>query len=336
MRNEASAAPLLSVRGLTVSFPRMKKAVSVVEDVSFDVASGEIVGLVGESGSGKSITARSLLRLVPPPGRITAGEILFRGRDIRRMNGNQVRDLRGADIAMVFQDPTTSLNPVLQIGTQIAETMRLHRKIEPATIKSRVHDLLALVGIPAAAERAHAYPHEFSGGMRQRAIIAMALANKPALIVADEPTTALDVTVQAQIVALLRDLNRQSGSSVLMITHNIALVARLCERMIVMYSGRIVEEGPVKALLAAPQHPYTWLLLRSMPTFAQTRAQPLLAITGQPPDPADRPTGCAFQPRCPFAVSKCLTEEPPLEAIGEARSVRCWVQMRNLDTSARP
>ncbi len=223
----------------------------------------------------------------------------------------------------------TSLNPVLTIGAQVAEVMQLHRRIPAKDVTARTVALLKQVGIPGAERRIHAYPHEFSGGMRQRAMIAMALANNPALLIADEPTTALDVTVQAQIVDLLRSLNAELGTAVLLITHNVALVARLCQRMIVLYAGRIVEEGPVPALFASPQHPYTWSLLRSVPGFGARRGTRLTAIAGQPPEPRDRAAGCKFQPRCPFRIERCGTEEPPLAPVAPQQLVRCWVLMRN-------
>ena len=326
---DPGADPLLSVEGLQTSFPGPSGPIPVVDGISFVVGRGEIVAMVGESGSGKSITALSLLRLVPHPGRITAGMIRFRGAEVTAMHGAALRDLRGGDVAMVFQDPMTSLNPVLTIGAQIAEGMQLHRRIPARDVAARTVALLKQVGIPGAERRIRAYPHEFSGGMRQRAMIAMALANNPALLIADEPTTALDVTVQAQIVDLLRSLNAELGTAVLLITHNVALVARLCQRMIVLYAGRIVEEGPVPALFAAPQHPYTWSLLRSVPGFGGRRSARLTAIAGQPPEPRDRIAGCKFQPRCPCRIERCKTEEPPLALVAPQQQARCWVLMRN-------
>ena len=321
----AEVPPLLSVEGLTTRFP----GAAVVEDLSFTVGAGEIVAMVGESGSGKSITALSIMRLVPQPGRISAGRVMFRGRDVCTMPGQALREMRGSDIAMVFQDPMTSLNPVLSVGQQIGEAMRLHRQIPARDVDARIVALLRQVGIPAPEKRVKSYPHEFSGGMRQRVMIAMALANNPALLIADEPTTALDVTVQAQIVALLRSLNREMGTAVLLITHNVALVARLCQRMVVMYAGRVVEEGTTLALFAAPQHPYTWSLLRSVPSAEGRPGTRLVAIAGQPPDPRERGTGCKFQPRCPFRIDRCAVEEPPLVEVAPQQQARCWVLMRN-------
>jgi peptide/nickel transport system ATP-binding protein len=324
----------LAVEGLTTSFPSESGALHVVENLSFSMEPGEIVAMVGESGSGKSITALSILRLVPQPGQISAGRVMFRGRDICTMPAEALRDMRGNDIAMVFQDPMTSLNPVLSVGQQIGEAMRLHRRIPARDVAARSVALLQQVGIPAPEQRLKSYPHEFSGGMRQRVMIAMALANNPALLIADEPTTALDVTVQAQIVALLRMLNSELGTAVLLITHNVALVARLCQRMVVMYAGRVVEEGTTLALFAAPQHPYTWSLLRSVPGAEGRRGTRLVAIAGQPPDPRERAAGCKFQPRCPFRIERCATEEPALVEVAPQQQARCWVLMRNTPEQA--
>jgi peptide/nickel transport system ATP-binding protein len=326
--------PLLAVEGLRASFPGPAGPVHVVEDVSFSIAPGELVAMVGESGSGKSITALSLLRLVPRPGRITAGTISFRGNDVRGMSQRALRDMRGSDIAMVFQDPMTSLNPVLSVGDQIAEAMQLHRAVPAREVPARTITLLRQVGIPGAEKRVRAYPHEFSGGMRQRVMIAMALANNPALLIADEPTTALDVTVQAQIVSLLKRLNADLNTAVLLITHNVALVARLCRRMIVMYAGRIVEEGPTEALFSSPQHPYTWSLLRAVPSVDGTRGTRLVTVPGQPPDPRERDKGCKFEPRCPFRIPRCAQEEPPLAEVALHQHARCWVLMRNTRETA--
>jgi peptide/nickel transport system ATP-binding protein len=295
-----------------------------------------MVAIVGESGSGKSVTARSILRLVPHPGRIRRGKIMFQGRDILRMSPARVRQLRGRAISMVFQDPMTSLNPVLRVGQQIGEAISLHARAAASEIQRRVLDLLKRVGIAGTAERARSYPHEYSGGMRQRAMIAMGVANSPALLIADEPTTALDVTIQDQIIALMRELNRDSGTAILLITHNVALVASLCSRVIVMYAGRIVEEGPTDAIFNTPQHPYTWSLLRSVPRIDTAGKERLLAIRGQPPNPRDLPTGCKFHPRCPFAVARCAESEPTLENVGERHAARCWVLMRNVPNEALP
>jgi oligopeptide/dipeptide ABC transporter ATP-binding protein len=331
-----SVEPLLSVQGIVVEFGETQEEhFRAVDRVSLEVAHGEVVAVVGESGSGKSVTARSILRLVPYPGRVRAGKIMFEGHDILRMSSARVRQLRGQRIAMVFQDPMTSLNPVRRIGTQIAEAIWLHARLPASVIAGRVLELLRGVGIPSSRERARNYPHEYSGGMRQRAMIAIGVANSPALLIADEPTTALDVTVQDQIIALLRELNRKSGTAILLITHNVALVASLCSRVVVMYAGRVVEEGPTEAIFNAPQHPYTWSLLRSVPRIDRAEKERLLAIRGQPPNPRDLPDGCKFHPRCPFAIARCRESEPPLEQVGAAQKARCWVLMRNVPEEAR-
>ena len=307
--------PVLSVKDLRVSFP----AATVVEGVSFDVMPGEIVGVVGESGSGKSMTAKSVLRLLPKTATL-AGSVRFRGDEVLAMSPAEIRAMRGALVSMVFQDPMTSFNPVLRIGDQIAEAMTLHQRLPRRTVRERVTGLLERVGIGQAAHRARAYPHEFSGGMRQRALTAMAVANGPALLIADEPTTALDVTVQDQILELMRDLNGKSGTAILLITHNIAVVASLCHRLIVMYAGQVVEDGPTEQVLSAPRHPYTWSLLQSVPRLDRA-ADRLVAIKGQPPDPATPLPGCRFAPRCPWVETRCTDREPPLED-----GVRCCVR----------
>jgi oligopeptide/dipeptide ABC transporter ATP-binding protein len=324
--------PVLSIRDLSVRFPRRAApAVTVVDGVGFDVGPGEIVGIVGESGSGKSMTARSVLRLLPKAADVS-GSIRFRGGEILQMTETEIRDLRGALVSMVFQDPMTSFNPVLRVGDQIGEAIAIHDRRNGKPLRDRVAKLMTLVGINA--DRARAYPHEFSGGMRQRALTAMAVANGPALLIADEPTTALDVTVQDQVLRLLRDLNERSGTAILLITHNIAVVASLCRRVIVMYAGRVVEDGPTDQVLSAPQHPYTWSLLQSVPRLDRA-AERLTAIKGQPPDPATPVAGCKFQPRCPWAGARCGEQEPPLAGIGQAHTTRCWTPMGTLAAAAQ-
>ncbi|MBO0704525.1 MAG: ABC transporter ATP-binding protein, partial [Candidatus Dormibacteraeota bacterium] len=292
---------LLRVKDLRTAFDVGGRIVHAVDGVSFEIARGETVGIVGESGSGKSMTALSVLRLVPEPGRITGGEIWFGPpggeRNVLEMSGDEIRDLRGQEVAMIFQDPMTSLNPVLRVGRQIEEAMKAHRRFTPEQARDRVRALLDRVKIPAAGERAREYPHQFSGGMRQRAMIAMGLSNDPSLLIADEPTTALDVTVQAQIIELLRELNREQGMAIVLITHNLAVVASLCTRIVVMYAGRIVEEGPTRAIFQRPQHPYTWSLLRSIPRLDERRQEKLRSISGLPPDMSSLPEGCTFHPR---------------------------------------
>ena len=326
----AGEPPLLTIENLVVEFTsRQGETFRATDGVAFSINAGEVVALVGESGSGKSVTARSILKLIPHPGRIVSGKITFQGRDVMRMSRLRVRQLRGQQVGMVFQDPMASLNPVLRVGDQIGEAISLHSKGRPTGIRARVRDLLGRVGIARPAERARSYPHEFSGGMRQRAMIAMGLANNPALLIADEPTTALDVTIQDQIVELLRDLNANLGTSILLITHNLALVASLCSRVLVMYAGRIVEEGPTASIFDQPQHPYTWLLLRSIPRLDSAEGERLMAIEGQPPNPRELPSGCKFHPRCPFAIERCSVDEPPLAEIAPGHKARCWVLMKN-------
>ena len=334
MNDVVKLGPILAVRDLHIAFPRAAAPpVTVVEGVNFDVMPGEIVGLVGESGSGKSMTARSVLRLVPKSAELR-GSIRFRGDEILDMSPDEIQAMRGALVSMVFQDPMTSFNPVLRIGDQIGEAITIHERAGRKSLGERVAGLLASVGIAKPKERARAYPHEFSGGMRQRALTAMAVANGPALLIADEPTTALDVTVQDQILQLMRDLNERSGTAILLITHNIAVVASLCRRLIVMYAGRVVEDGPADAVLSAPQHPYTWSLLQSVPRVDRPVGR-LTAIKGQPPDPAAPPAGCKFHPRCPWAVKRCGEQEPPLEKLDPSHAVRCWVKMSNIAAAAQ-
>jgi len=304
--------------------------VTAVDGISFDVDRGETVGIVGESGSGKTMTALSLLRLIPDPGKITSGRILFGDRDVIHMSDEEIREFRGADVAMIFQDPMTSLNPVLKVGFQVEEAMAAHRRFTSKQSRERVVPMMQRVRIPAAAQRVKDYPHQFSGGMRQRVMIAMGLSNEPSLLIADEPTTALDVTVQASIIELLRDLNRELGAAVILITHNLSVVASLCQRVIVMYAGRIVEEGPTRAIFKNPQHPYTWSLLRSIPRADERGHQKLLSIAGLPPDLSNPPPGCKFHPRCKFRIDKCFTEEPTLDDVGGGQQARCWVLMSNV------
>jgi len=305
--------------------------VTAVDGISFDVDRGEIVGIVGESGSGKTMTALSILRLIPEPGKITSGKILYGEKDVVQMSDEEIREFRGNEVAMIFQDPMTSLNPVLRIGFQIEEAMIAHQRFTNKQAKERVIPMLQRVRIPAAKDRVRDYPHQFSGGMRQRAMIAMGVSNEPSLLIADEPTTALDVTVQASIIELLRDLSRELRAAVILITHNMALVASLCNRVIVMYAGRIVEEGPTRAIFKHPQHPYTWSLLRSMPRVDETTRERLISIKGLPPDLGKMPPGCKFHPRYKFRVDRCFNEEPPLGEVDPDQLARCWVLMKNVE-----
>ena len=321
-------APVLQVKDLKTQFFTDDGVVQAVDGVSFDLYPGETLGIVGESGCGKSVTALSILRLIQRPGRIVAGQILFKGSDIVTMSEEEVREIRGKDIAMIFQDPLSSLNPVLKVGFQIEEAMEAHEKISGKSALSRTVELLKQVRIPAAESRVNDYPFQFSGGMRQRAMIAMGLANTPSILIADEPTTALDVTVQAQILELLRDLNHDLNTSIMMITHNMGVVAGLCTRVLVMYAGRIVEQGPVEQIFKNPQHPYTWSLLRSIPRLDSDRHDRLLSIDGLPPDLIKPPAGCRFNPRCQFKIDRCRHDDPPLMDVGADQEAACWVTMR--------
>ncbi len=320
--------PVLQVKDLRTQFFTDDGVVQAVDGVSFDLNPGETLGIVGESGSGKSVTALSILRLVQEPGRIVSGQIVFRGQDIVQMAEDEVRDIRGKDIAMIFQDPLSSLNPVLTVGFQIEEAIEAHRRVPEKTALRQAIDLLKQVRIPAAESRVHDYPHQFSGGMRQRAMIAMGLANAPSILIADEPTTALDVTVQAQILELLRDLNRDLKTAIILITHNMGVVASLCTRVLVMYAGRIVESGPVEQIFKSPQHPYTWSLLQSIPRLDSDRHDRLLSIEGLPPDLIKPPRGCRFHPRCQFRIERCFHDDPALMDVGPDQEAACWVTMR--------
>jgi oligopeptide/dipeptide ABC transporter ATP-binding protein len=323
------SGPILDVRHLATSFFTDDGEVKAVRDVSFSVAPGETLGIVGESGCGKSVTALSILGLVQRPGRVVGGEIRFQDLDLVHLDPDELRQIRGRDIAMIFQDPLSSLNPVLTTGYQVDEAMRAHNVVPKEEVHARTIDLLRRVRVPDAVRRVRDYPHQFSGGMRQRAMIAMGLSNRPSLIIADEPTTALDVTVQAQILELLRDLNRETGTSIILITHNLGVVAGLCTRVVVMYAGQIVEEGSVEQIFESPQHPYTWSLLRSLPRIDADRRERLTSIEGLPPDLIAPPPGCSFHPRCPFRLEQCFVEEPGLTTVARGQTARCWVTMRH-------
>jgi oligopeptide/dipeptide ABC transporter ATP-binding protein len=322
--------PLLDVRALSTQFATRGGVVRAVDDVSWDVAEGETVALVGESGCGKSVSALSVMRLVAAPaGQIVGGQVLFRGRDLLALTEEEMRRVRGREIAMIFQEPMTSLNPVLTIARQLTEGAEIHLGLSPPAARARALELLGLVGIADAERRLGQYPHQFSGGMRQRLMIAMALACGPALILADEPTTALDVTIQAQILELLKDLSRRLRVAMLMITHNLGVVARYADRVNVMYAGRIVERGTARALYATPRHPYTLGLLHSVPRLDAPRRARLDPIEGQPPDLTRLPPGCAFAPRCAFRVARCVEERPPLRAVGpDGQLAACWESER--------
>ncbi len=305
--------PLLSVRNLSTRFRTDRGTVRAVDNVSFEVSAGETLAIVGESGSGKSVTALSILRLIPdPPGRIEAGEIVFDGVDLLKLDDAGIRAIRGNRIAMIFQEPMSSLNPALSVGLQVGEPINLHRRTPWAAALDMAAGLLGKVRISDGRSRLNSYPHQYSGGMRQRVMIAMALACKPQLIIADEPTTALDVTVQAQILALLKELTREANSAMILITHDLGVVARYADRVVVMYGGRIVETAPARDLYKTPKHPYTRGLMASVPRLDGDTDRPLVPIEGQPPDLATLPPGCAFAPRCQQAVDRCRSERPPL------------------------
>ena len=312
-------APLLDVRDLHTEFRTGAGIVRAVDGISYSVEQGETIAIVGESGSGKSVGALSILRLIPdPPGRITRGQVLFLGRDLMSLPDAQMRAVRGGDIGMVFQEPMTSLNPVLSIGRQITETVEQHRGADRAAAHRRAIELLGLVGLADPARRLKQYPHELSGGMRQRVMIAIAIACDPKLIIADEPTTALDVTIQAQILELMNGLTRRLNAALIIITHNLGVVARYAKRVNVMYAGRIVESGPATAIYHNPRHPYTMALLQSVPRLDRPRRARLDPVDGQPPDLTRLDEGCAFRPRCRFAIDACAKTRPPLEPVAPA------------------
>jgi len=315
-------APLLRVRDLVTVFETDEGVLRAADGVSFEVGTAETVALVGESGCGKSVTALSLLGLIDPPGRIAGGSIEFRGRELRGLSEREYRSVRGREIAMVFQEPTTSLNPVMTVGRQVVEVFRVHQGLDRSAARRRTVELFALAGIPAPEERLDQYPHQLSGGMRQRVMIAMAIACRPALLIADEPTTALDVTIQAQILDLLDKLRRDLRLSILIITHDLAVVAETAQRVVVMYAGQVVEQAPVRPLFADPLHPYTRGLLDSLPRPGAGDA-PLRAIPGAVPDLRRLPPGCRFAPRCPRVFDRCREQPVPLRERPDGRSVRC-------------
>jgi oligopeptide/dipeptide ABC transporter ATP-binding protein len=322
-------ATLLEVKDLRTTFQTSGGSVRAVDGVSWDINEGETVALVGESGCGKSVSALSIMRLVAEPaGRIEGGEIVFKGRDLLKLTEEQMRHVRGKEIGMIFQEPMTSLNPVLSIGRQLTEGLEIHMGMTPTQARARALELLGLVGIPDGERRLTQYPHHFSGGMRQRMMIAMALACNPALILADEPTTALDVTIQAQILELMRDLSRRLGVAMLIITHNLGVVARYADRVNVMYAGRIIEQATAADLYANPRHPYTLGLLRSVPRLDEPRRARLDPIDGQPPDLTRLPPGCAFAPRCAYRVERCAKAVPPLDKPLPEHLTACWEDER--------
>jgi oligopeptide transport system ATP-binding protein len=319
---------LLQVKGLKTQFFTQDGVVNAVNGIDFDLNEGETLGIVGESGCGKSVSVLSLMRLVPsPPGRIVGGEAWFQGRDLLKMSEEEIRSVRGNKIAMIFQDPMTSLNPVLTINQQVSEALELHLGMDKRQARKRTIELLEMVRIPDAANRVDDYPHQFSGGMRQRVMIAMGLSCNPQLLIADEPTTALDVTIQAQIIDLVKQLKKEIGMAVIWITHDLGVVAGLADRVNVMYAGYIVESADVKDLYADPRHPYTLGLLGSIPRLDAERKAKLTPIEGLPPDLIDMPPGCPFAPRCRYAIDRCLEENPKLETVARRHSVACWVDV---------
>jgi oligopeptide transport system ATP-binding protein len=319
---------LLTVENLHVHFRTDDGLVRAVNGVSFDLQAGETLGIVGESGSGKTVTNLALLGLIPqPPGRIADGSARYRGQDLLRMTSAQLSQIRGRRIAMIFQDPMTALNPFLTVGEQLTEVTRLHLRHTADQARRHAIEMLAKVGIPAPDKRIDDYPHQFSGGMRQRATIAMALSCQPEILIADEPTTALDVTIQAQMLELVKELQKSHGTAVILITHSLGVVASVCDRVLVMYAGKIVEEAEVGPLFARPQHPYTLGLLHSIPRWDADEHGPLKAIAGQPPNMLSPPSGCEFHPRCPYVLEKCRWDSPPLEWAVHGGRKACWVNV---------
>ena len=323
MTDHAQPTRLLSVEHLTTGFDQHDRFLPAVIDVSFHVSAGETLCLVGESGSGKSVTALSVMRLVEPPGRIAAGRIVYRDRDLLTLSEREMQDVRGGQIALIFQEPMTALNPVFTIGNQIEETLLIHGRATRRTARQKAIDLLDTVSVPEPQQRVRDYPHQLSGGLRQRALIAISLACEPSLVIADEPTTALDVTIQAQILDLLRDLRRRMGLALLLITHDLGVVAEMADRVAVMYAGRIVEEAPVRELFSDPKHPYTRGLMASMPGGEPGRR--LQAIQGTVPPLGQLPPGCAFAPRCPDRFEPCPTAHPGDTTLGDGRTVKCYL-----------
>ncbi|MFD2371843.1 ABC transporter ATP-binding protein [Brevibacillus sp. GCM10020057] len=318
---------ILEVKDLHVSFHTYAGEVKAVRGVNFHVNRGEAVAIVGESGCGKSVTAQSLMKLIPmPPGEIKKGEILFNGEDIVKKSNKEMESIRGKDIGMIFQDPMTSLNPTMTVGNQITEGLIKHQNMSRTAARQRAIELLTMVGIPQPEKRVEQYPHEFSGGMRQRAMIAIALACSPKLLIADEPTTALDVTIQAQILDLMKELQKKTGTSIILITHDLGVVAEMCDRVIVMYAGKVIETGTVDDIFYNPQHPYTKGLLRSVPRLDLNRDEPLTPIFGTPPDLLRPPVGCGFTARCESAMRVCQEFDPELKDISATQRAACWLQ----------
>ncbi len=316
---------LLEIKDLCVEFKTMAGTVHAVDHLSYTLHRSEKLGIVGESGSGKSVSSLAMMQLIPnPPGKITDGQILYNGKDLVQLSEREMQKIRGNDISMIFQEPMTSLNPIIRCGRQIAESLQLHRGMKKKEAMEEAIHMMQAVGIANPAARAYEYPHQMSGGMRQRVMIAMALACQPQILIADEPTTALDVTIQAQILDLIRGLNREMNTSVVFITHDLGVVSELCDTVIVMYNGHIVEKAPAADIFREPLHPYTQGLLSAIPRITKER-KPLSTIEGMVPNPVERIQGCRFGPRCPKACERCRMEEPPMVSVGEDRQVRCWL-----------
>ncbi|AXI28331.1 MULTISPECIES: ABC transporter ATP-binding protein [Priestia] len=317
---------MIQIKNLHVQFSTYGGQVQAVRGVSFDLHKGETLAIVGESGCGKSVTSQSIMRLIPtPPGKITSGSILFKGQDLTKLSEKKMRDIRGADISMIFQDPMTALNPTLRVGEQITENIMQHENISKEKAKEKAFEMLELVGIPNPKERLKQYPHEFSGGMRQRIVIAMALVCNPEVLIADEPTTALDVTIQAQILELFKDIQQKTDVSIVLITHDLGVVAQVADRIAVMYAGKIVEIGTRRDIFYTPQHPYTKGLLRSVPRLDLYESE-LVPIAGSPPDLFAPPSGCSFAPRCPYVMEVCDRMYPVSTKLKESHQVHCWLQ----------
>lgn len=315
---------LLEIRDLCVEFRTVEGTVHAVNHLNYTLHKGEKLGIVGESGSGKSVSSLGMLKLIPnPPGRITKGEILYKGQDLVKASEKEMQKIRGNEISMIFQEPMTSLNPIIKCGRQIAESLTLHWGMKKKEAMEEAIHMMQAVGIADAEQRAHEYPHQMSGGMRQRVMIAMALACQPKILIADEPTTALDVTIQAQILDLIRKMNEKMETSVIFITHDLGVVSELCDTVIVMYTGHIVEQAPAAELFAEPKHPYTQGLLDAIPKITKER-NPLRTIEGMVPNPTETIEGCSFSPRCPYAEERCRREAPPMKQVSDTRQVRCW------------
>ncbi|RYL91468.1 ABC transporter ATP-binding protein [Sporolactobacillus sp. Y61] len=316
---------LLELKNLTVHFNLFNATVQAVRDVSFHLDKGETLAIVGESGSGKSVTSKAIMGLIPnPPGEITSGEIIYNGHDLAKYSKKQMQRVRGKEISMIFQDPMTALNPTMKVGKQIMESLIKHQNMSRQEARTRTVELLKLVGIPKPESRVDNYPHQFSGGMRQRVVIAIALACNPQILIADEPTTALDVTIQAQILDLMRDLQQKTGTAIILITHDLGVVANLAQRVAVMYGGKIVETGTLDEIFYKPKHPYTWGLLSSMPKL-HAKTDKLTAIPGSPPDLSDPPKGCPFAPRCPYAMKVCTDHMPDYTELSATQKTACWL-----------